>query len=370
MLLRANASSQQPDEVRVAAIHSATEAILEPFGLATPHPENRFRNSRVSAIAEDFVTAVLGSHDKKRTLPLAMAGTSDFPELMDNVVRTALLAGWEAGPRSYQRFAGTLKAGDFRPQANVRFGGLSRLRRISEGEEIPGGSFSAYVSEIKASRNGLMLHLTEEMLLNNNLAAVIKGAQAIGRAAASTINAAVFNVLRSNPALSDGGALFNATATDQSGGHANAALVDAAISKTSLAIGKAAMRRQCAPKSVNPLNIRPRFLIVSAEAEEDAWGVAGLPFGFGEGGSDVERYMINSGRVEILSDPELEGSGWYLAADPVVAPVVEVAFVDGVAEPVIAAQRNFSSDALHVKVTFDFGVAPGDWRGGYKNAGA
>ena len=96
-----------------------------------------------------------------------------------------------------------------------------------------------------------------------------------------------------------------------------------------------------------------------------------MPQGFGESGSDIERYLLDAGRIEPISTPYLsDDTGWYLAADPSVAPILNIAYLNGRREPVVTSQRNFRSNGIEFVVHFDFGVAAGDWRGGYFNPGA
>jgi hypothetical protein len=57
-------------------------------------------------------------------------------------------------------------------------------------------------------------------------------------------------------------------------------------------------------------------------------------------------------------------------ADPSIAPVVEIAFLDGQQSPYIAQEEEFLTDAVRWKVRMDYGVAANEWRAGYKNLGA
>lgn len=354
-----------------ARVHAATMALLQPFGLGLPLPGNEFNGCSLSTVAEVFArTAGHVYESKPSTMAFAMGTTSDFPALIGNIIVTALAAGWEAGSRSFERFVAPVPALNFKPQTRVRVGGFSTLAKIREGQSIPAGGIREYMNTLSVERHGRILKITRELALNGNLAPIIEGAQLLGRAAAASLSAVVFATIQDNPTLADGGALFNSDPTTADGGHANLAASGGLLSASTLGAAKGSMRHQTAPAGDRPLNIRPRLLLVSAEQEDEAWDLVGLPGGFGESGSEEERYMVESGRVELISAPELTGNAWYLAADSKVAPIIEVAYLDGVAMPTIVPYKEFSSDALQLKVLFDFGVAPGDFRGGYKNAGA
>ena len=70
------------------------------------------------------------------------------------------------------------------------------------------------------------------------------------------------------------------------------------------------------------------------------------------------------------TSPRLSGTRRYLFAEPAVAPVIEVAFLDGNQEPYIEQEMGFTVDGTRYKVRLDFGVAAIDYRGAVTNAGA
>lgn len=354
-------------------VRGAVSAVLEQYGLAPPDPGNEMRGARLEMIAE--TCGIKAGIDTRNIGPnrmfevRALYTESDWPGVFNGIAQAALMAGWDSGPSTWQRFCGTVDVRSFRPQERVLVGGFGIFAKVPEGQSIEAQEIPGYAQRLKADRYGLGFGITEEALVNNDLSRLISSAHLAGAAGAASIESVFCTLLASNPNLLDGGALFNATAATNSGGHANRALVDSAISTTAIALGKGAMRRQTAPRVSRPLNIRPRFLLAAAEQEEEAWAVAGLPNGFGESGSDLERYMLQSGRVEVVTTPYLEGPAWYLAADPLVAALANVAFINGRMEPMLSSRKNFGNGGIDFVARLDFGVAPGDFRGGYKNAG-
>ena len=63
-------------------------------------------------------------------------------------------------------------------------------------------------------------------------------------------------------------------------------------------------------------------------------------------------------------------SRWYMFADPSVAPVMEVAFLDGVQEPFVDTMDGWTIDGTEMKVRLDYGVTGLDWRAAFTNPGA
>lgn len=79
-----------------------------------------------------------------------------------------------------------------------------------------------------------------------------------------------------------------------------------------------------------------------------------------------------AGKLEPITDPHLDAvsdAAWYLFAHPNVAPVIEVAWLEGEEQPYVEEQIDFNSDALIIKVRHDFGAGAVDHVGGYKNPG-
>ena len=73
---------------------------------------------------------------------------------------------------------------------------------------------------------------------------------------------------------------------------------------------------------------------------------------------------------DIVDTPRLSGTRRYLFADPALAPVIEVAFLEGQESPVLESQDGWRVDGTEMKVRLDFGVAAVDYRGAVTNAGA
>ena len=73
---------------------------------------------------------------------------------------------------------------------------------------------------------------------------------------------------------------------------------------------------------------------------------------------------------DVVDTPRLSGTRRYLFADPAVAPVIEVAFLNGQESPVIeTADADFNVLGVQMRGYHDFGVALQDPRGGLKSKG-
>jgi hypothetical protein len=72
---------------------------------------------------------------------------------------------------------------------------------------------------------------------------------------------------------------------------------------------------------------------------------------------------------DIVDTGRLTGTRRYSFADPSIAPVIEVAFLDGNELPFMDSQEGFRMDGVEWKVRLDYGVGAIDYRGAVTNAG-
>jgi hypothetical protein len=73
---------------------------------------------------------------------------------------------------------------------------------------------------------------------------------------------------------------------------------------------------------------------------------------------------------KVVDSPRLTGTRRYLFADPSVAPVIEVAFLDGQQNPFLDNQLGWRVDGVEWKVRMDYGVGGIGYQGAVTNAGA
>ncbi len=81
--------------------------------------------------------------------------------------------------------------------------------------------------------------------------------------------------------------------------------------------------------------------------------------------ANIAASMVNT----IVGTPRLTGTPWFLFADPSQAPVLEVAFLDGIDTPYLELENGFSVDGARWKVRMDYGIAGVDYRGAVRSTG-
>jgi ATP-dependent protease ClpP protease subunit len=342
------------------------------LGLEQEDRSNEFRGKSLTDLAA-LSLEVKGVSTKGMTRSeiagrvLASHSRSDFPLLLADVANKQLVAAYGAFPSIWEKIAAVGSVSDFKTINLVKLGSFSSLSLKPEGGEYTQGTMSEEREQITARTKGKFIQCTREMLINDDIGAFGRMAAMLGRAAARTVNADVLAVLTANSATADG---FNLFSTD----HANYTTSSGtAISIASLGLGRKMMRVQKDPSGLDYLNLQPRYVLTPVGKEDHAREVILSPQSTDTTGSLKRNPIQNWGPLEVLSDPLLDAASttaWYLIADPMDAPLLEVRFLDGQRVPYIAQEEEFLTDAIRWKVRLDYGVGVNEWRAGYLNTGA
>jgi ATP-dependent protease ClpP protease subunit len=300
---------------------------------------------------------------------LAAHSTSDFPNLLMDAANKKLQAAYQSFPSTWRMWCGVGSVSDFKTVNLIRLGSFNSLATILEGGEYTEGTIGEEKEQLTPLTKGKFISLTRQMIINDDLSGFSRRAMMLGRAAARTVNADAYGVINNNGAMSDGTAMFHAD-------HANLAGTGAAPSLATISAGRSAMRKQTPPGTNATdefLNIMPRSILVPVVLEDTVREIVTSETDIAKSNSRSRNPIKDWGPLDVVSDPVLDATSvtaWYLAADPIEAPLVEIHFLDGNEMPYIASEEEFLSDAIRSKVRLDYGVAGNEYRGGYKNAGA
>ncbi|GIU74767.1 MAG: hypothetical protein KatS3mg004_1854 [Bryobacteraceae bacterium] len=328
-------------------------------------PGNEWRGMRLSRMAEECVRL---AGMRRPTSPHEMVrlalSTSDFPNVLANVANQTLLDAYQYASPSYRRWCRQSTAPDFKTIYRVRIGEFPSFEQLAEGGAIRFGSVAESKEQYAIATYARGVVITREMIINDDLGAINQLFAGIGVQAAVLENRTVYAIVTTNPTMSDGVALFHAT-------HGNLAGSGSTIGVDAVGAGRAAMMAQKGLDGATPLNIAPRFLIVPAAlaTKAEAFVTAGNVIYTKQ--ADVNPF---AGRLEVVSDAMLDTASttaWYLAADPMLVPTIEYAYLEGAQGPQVERVENPDDTlGLKIKAWLDFGAKAIDWRGLYKNPGA
>lgn len=339
----------------------ALEAIQIRNGSLQDDGKNEYRGSTLLDMAKASLRmggVSMTGMDKMRIVAAAFThSTSDFPLLLENSLGKELRNAYGNMPETWSGWCDTGSVPDFKSNSRIQLGSFNSLDTIPEGGEYDFGSFSEEAERIQAQTKGKAISLTRQMIINDDLGGFMRIARMMGRAAQRTIGNDVYALLKANsPAMSDGVVPFHANHNNLPAG--------AAPSATTLGAARTLMRKQMDKDENDYLDIQPAYLISGVE-QEDALNILIA--------SETDPSQANSRKpnpirniAQLITDPRLNATEWYLVASATEAPLIEVAFLDGNQTPYLESQNGFTVDGVMWKVRMDYGMSFIDFRGGVK----
>ena len=341
LLVRAGlVKAQGNNEYRGYTLFELARASLEKVGV------------RTSGLSKMDVVAAAFTHN-----------TGDFANLLANVAHKAMLKGYEEAEETFQLWTAVGDLPDFKAANRVDLNAFPSLKKVAEGAEYKYATFGDRNEQIMLATYGSLFSITRQAIINDDLQAFTKIPQRMGRAAIRTVGDLVYAILTSNPAMSDGKALFH---TD----HKNIITPAGAPSTATVDAMRVGMGKQKQGNAT--LNIRLANLLVPLALEGTAKTVRDSEF---EVGASRDATVPNSvrGTFEVIADARLDADSavkWYGAANAATQDTVEVAYLDGNSAPALEQQNGWNVDGVDFKVRIDAGVKALAWETLNRNAGA
>lgn len=374
---RASILEDERDKLKSAC----TSALLARAAIAAPEAKmdlngNPFRGKSLARIAEDSLVRAgirVDGLDAMQIVASAFTqSTSDFPVLMENVMYKSLQAGYAVASDTWRRWCAVGSVSDFRAHNRYMLGSIDDLDTVLEGGEfvnkaIPDGRKQS----VSIGTRGNILNLTRQAIINDDLGAFVGLANARGRAAARTIENAVYTALALNsgygPLLSDGKSIIH-------NDHGNIATTGGAPSVATVESGVLAMAAQKDISGNDYLDLTPSIMLVPKHLEVTARilnTATNDPNAVNT--TSTKNFLVpnpyNGFFSDIVASPRLNITKWYMLCNPAVAPVLEVSFLNGVQEPAMEMETGFSVDGVSWKTRLDFGVSGVGYEGIVFNAG-
>lgn len=372
------AMQAEPVKVRTATVGTSgedpavirsrqAEALACRMGGGNPSEAARpYMQMGLSDLARDHLArsgvAGVASLSREDILTRAMHGTSDFPALVTESGNRVLANAYQAAQSPLKRIAAQRTAADFRPLSTIRLGEAGKLERVNEAGEITSTTMGEAKESYALDTYARMFNLTRKALMNDDLGAFGRWSAIMGQAAAETEAALLVELLTqasgAGPVMQDGKRLFHAD-------HGNLAATGAALSETTLSAARLAMRTQKGLDGKSPIAVTPRFLVVHPAQETVAEKL--LTQIQANTSADVN---VFGGKLELLVEPRLPETAWYVFADPSQAAVLEFAYLSSAPGPQMASRDGWEVLGREFRVHLDFGCGATDHRGAFRNAGA
>ena len=360
----------ETDKLRTAAADSilARHGLLKADEKQAKMQGNPFAQKRAREIARDCLEMsgenLRGLNDDEIVKRAFTTSTSDFPVILENVLHRTVIASYATVGKTWPRFCTTGSVSDFRQWKRLKLASVGTLDALGELGEFKNKALNDAESEsINVATFGNTVNISRQMIVNDDLGAFLNISTALGKAAALTVEKAVYALLLSNPTMSDGVALFHAN-------HKNLQSTGTVLSVSAIDADRVAMASQMDVGGNDYLDIKPSVLLLPTSLGGTARVINRSEFD-PDAANKLQRVNMVAGLFnDIIDTPRLSGTARYYFADPSVMPAFEVAFLNGNDQPYLEQENGFDVDGVKYKIRLDFGVAAIESRAVYKNVGA
>ena len=355
----------EKDKEKIAEVHENEFSGMNMTELAREYcRRNQFNiagKNREQVIGEALVRGVIGH------------GTSDFSNVLENVMNKSLLAGWTETEETWPIWCrqGTLP--DFKQGSRTNVSAFSDLDIVYEDGEYKHGTMSDLKETIQLITYGKLFNISRQALANDDLNSLSRIPMAMGRAASRQVGDIAYNILTQASGL---GPTLNqdATALFDAAGHSNYYTGAGAPSVATVDAMITAMALQTDPSGNAILNISPKYLLVPKAIRATAEVLMSSTLNPAEGATTSFREPNSVMNVaQVVSDGRLDAASttaWYMLADQNMHDTVEIAFLDGNSTPYTESRNGWTIDGVEFKVRIDAAAAALDFRGVQKHAGA
>jgi Mu-like prophage major head subunit gpT len=308
--------------------------------------------------------------------------TSDYPNLLGNVMYRSLLDWVKTVPDAWRQYAAIGDLSDFRPATRIVGYESEDLLPVGEDGVYQDSKLADAAYTVQLGTYGRAFSVNRNVIINDDLGYIKQQPKRFGRAAARGIAKFVAQtLLEGNGNCFDGVALFD-TSTHKN----NTSGAPSALSAGNLQTGISAMNQQVVLGVYH--TVTPKWLLVPTALQFTARQILNSAIIAIAGTAGTITTMGNAnvlqGALGIIVDPFLTvQTQYYVLADPAEAPVVDVAFLQGKQTPDLLVERpvmmnlaggddpyEFEFDVMRYKVRYDYGGASSLWWGGYRFVGA
>jgi hypothetical protein len=294
--------------------------------------------------------------------------TSDLPNILLDAANKTLRAGYENYPNTFQAFTRRSTARDFKNVNRTQLSGAPALLPVNEHGEIKQGFLTDSKEAYALASYGRILNITRKTIINDDLSALTRVPELMGRKAAILEGDIVWSRITANAAMSDSVALFHAT-------HGNLAGSGAAPDVDTVGAGSSAMTLQTGLEG-DTLNLMPKYLAVPVALRlttQKLLTTVTTILTVTSGVPAVNAVPDWIHQLQPIVEPRLDANSqtaWYIFADPGQVDTIEYCYLEGQEGMFFETQMGFEIDGVKFKARHDFGAGVIDYRGMYKNAGA
>ena len=344
------------DEIRKAL----TDAILLRNGVQVENPHkdaNMFRNLSLSQMVGRYLDKpYMDTNQIKRAFV-----SSDFPNIMMNVINKAIIQKWELAPTTFDKLARTTEVRDFKDNYAVNIGDINfdyyQKTELSKGKKE---TLDDMALKWNIDLYGKTLAITTKTIINDDLGLVLDLVNKYTEGAKFFINAAYWEAVTGLQFTSEGKfknyklPINNKKLFDDS----NDNTISDDFSED--AFDKLLLKMQNRTnKAEVPLRITPKSLVVPASLDRPAKKIINSTTIY----SDKGDYNPYKNIVDIIYEPLLnkdDKAAYYLSADRMTGTI---GFLQGTNKrPVVEEKHKSFADGVEYDFSLAFGILLEDYR--------
>lgn len=325
---------------------------------------NGFRTGHSSRVTVEAQRAAFGMATPQ-SIRASGFSTVNIGTIVSNVANKFLRQGWNSVDMTPMRIAAIRSVRDFKTITTVSLTGDTEFQKVGAGGEIAHGTLGEETYSNKADTYARMLAITRTDYINDDLGALTDTPRKLGRGGGLMLNKIFWTKFLNNSAF------FTSGRSNVNEGVAN--MTTAGLDATNVIF-----KNQTDPDG-NPLGLSPRILLVPTALEAAARtlmtseklidGTATAT----QGEANIWRGRFTVETSEYMSNSLYTGysaAAWYLLADPMDMPVIEIVALNGRVEPVIeTADADFNVLGVQMRGYSDVGVELQEYRGGVRADG-
>lgn len=351
-------------EYRGASVQTLMDQVIQAAG-------GTFAGSRRDT---GFIEAALKAD---RTIRAEGFSSVSLSGILANVANKALIQSYESVETVWPFICGIRSHADFKTHSRYRLDSTGAFKKVGPDGELKHAGLTDATYTNKLDTFGVIIALTRQMIINDDLGAFLQLPQLIGRMAALRIEEAVFTLLLSNP-----GTFFGTGNKNYISGGSSA------LSITSLTTANQKFSDQV-DSNGKPILVSPKILLVGTALETVAQQLYGETQLNVTTTTDVAKFATNphkglyrpykSPYINNTSIKDQDGAAitgqsatlWMLLADPNIRAAIAVAFLNGQRIPTIqSAETDFNTLGMQWRAFHDFGVGMEDTTAAVESAGA
>jgi hypothetical protein len=288
--------------------------------------------------------------------------TISLSGILSNIANKALLDGYAALPSKIQMFAKKSSHPDFKGLTSYRLGADGDFKKVPASGKIESTGLSEESYTNKVETWGRLITLTRQMIINDDLSAFTDIPRRLGMNGSRTMEREGWSTLLTSIAT-----LFTAS-------HGNTITDVLSVEGLNNASGKLS---KTLTNDNDYSGFEGRYVIVGTSLSATADELYKSTTLYETTGNNP---VYN--KYEPITSPYWEGipgkaapangaTQWMLITDPALAPIIDIALLDGKGEPTVEDETAaFDVLGVQIRAYFDFGFAPLDWRGGVYSTGA